>query len=104
MSNSRELRYQLGHLLEKFERDIHTEIRRHGPNPYGDWGKLADLTVESYRKVTLSRVRSSYRMLCNMCGLERGYYAFRKFLYTNQTLKQIDQLLKEHYSGQHDPT
>lgn len=101
---SRPITYELSKLLVQFESDIHTEVRRHGPSPFGAWGALADLTVESYRKVTLSRVRSSYHMLCNMCGLERGYYAFRKFLYTNQTLKQIDQLLKEHYSGQHDPT
>lgn len=92
---SQSTRSKLGELLVQFEQDIHREVRRHGPSPFGDWGPVADLSVQGYRTIILKRVRSCYLMLCSMCGLEHGYYVFRKFLYTNQTLKQIDKLLKE---------
>ncbi|QQO90168.1 hypothetical protein pEaSNUABM5_00026 [Erwinia phage pEa_SNUABM_5] len=96
---SESIRSKLGELIVQFEQDIHQEVRKHGPSPYGAWGPLADLSVEGYRKVIVRRVRNSYRMLCRVLGLQQGYYAFRQFFYTNSTLKQIDQLLKEHYRG-----
>lgn len=96
---SRSTASELSKLLVQFEADIHSEVQRHGPSPYGEWGALAELSVEGYRKVTLSRVKASFRMIRTMCGLERGYYAFRKFLYANTTLKQINQILEEHYRG-----
>ena len=90
---------KLHKLLVLFESDIHKEVHRHGPSPFGDWGALADLSVEGYRRVVLRRVRGSLHMLQYVCGFERGYYTFRQFLYANKTLQQINQLLEEHYSG-----
>lgn len=97
MSQSTESK--LGELLKQFERDIHSELRQYGSGIFGDWGPMAALSVEGYRIAILSRVRASYKMLRHLCGFEMSYYVFRDFLQSNQTLKQIDQLLKEHYSG-----
>lgn len=88
---------KLSQLVDQFETDIHMEVRRHGPSPFGAWGDLAELSVEGYRKVTLKRIKSSFKMIRYMCGLKVGYYVFRHFLFTNQTLKQINEILEEHY-------
>ena len=93
---SRSIAADLHKLIVQFENDIHQEVSRHGWNPFGDWGALADLSVEGYQYVLSRRVRSALRMIQHPCGFERGYYAFRSFLKSNKTLQQINQLLEEY--------